>query len=110
MKCVFCHTALLSCVNWFSNKQYVAVADSPSVLCGIHVHLPCIFRSSLSLSLFDVVTCGLLNNHSFQLMEFTVMRPCPSDLPDFSQPGNMGLLCGAAELKPLPEVIKRLAA
>lgn len=60
--------------------------------------------------MFDAVTCGFLNKHSFQLMEYAVMRPCPSDLPDSRQPGDMWLLCGAAELKPLSEVIWRLVA
>ena len=53
-------------------------------------------------TIFDVGTCGFLNNHSFQLMgENAVMGPCPSDLPVSTQSGYMWPLCGAAEQKPV---------
>lgn len=56
--------------------------------------------------MFDVETHGSsLNNHSLQLMEYAVMRPCPSDLPDSRQPGNMCLFSGAVEMKLLLAVI-----
>lgn len=58
----------------------------------VHSHLPSIFST-----IFDVGTCGLLNNHSFQLMDYALTGPCPSDLPDSRQQSYMWLLCGAAE-------------
>lgn len=45
---------------------------------------------------------GFLNTSTVQLMEYAVMRSCPSDLADSRQAGDAWLLCGTAELKPLP--------
>lgn len=57
-------------------------------------------------SMFDVETHGFtLNNLSLQLMEYEMLTPCLSDLPDSRQPGNMCLLSGAVELKLLLTVI-----
>lgn len=34
-------------------------------------------------------------------MEYTIKKPCPSNLLYYSQSGNMWLLCGASVVKPL---------